>query len=98
MANANARLTGDTGTGLGRGLFKSCCAPLERESGPEGKVRIFILQKVAPIYSMTAPLVRRITNRITDPFGFHEALQDLSLAPEDLPGLTRECRQAGHGT
>ena len=45
---------------------------------------------------MTAPIVR-LTQRLTDPFGFRDAFAGLSLAPEDLPGLTRECRLAGYG-
>lgn len=46
---------------------------------------------------MYAAPLRRLASRLTDPFGFHDALRGLSLAPEDLPGLTRECRQAGSG-
>lgn len=38
-----------------------------------------------------------LIQRLTDPFGFHDALRGLSLAPEDLPGMTRECRQTGRG-
>ena len=45
---------------------------------------------------MTSMLVQ-LTRRMTDPFGFHDAFAGLSLAPEDLPGLTRECRLAGYG-
>ena len=40
---------------------------------------------------------RRLHQRILDPFGFADALAGLTLAPEDLPGLTRECRLAGVG-
>lgn len=39
----------------------------------------------------------RLAQRLTDPFGFADALAEITLAPEDLPSLTRECRQAGSG-
>lgn len=40
----------------------------------------------------------RLPTRLSDPFGFHDALAGLALAPEDLPGLTRERRLHGVGT
>ena len=42
-------------------------------------------------------LFASLAQRVTDPFGFAQALAGLSLAPEDLPSLTRECRMAGSG-
>jgi hypothetical protein len=39
----------------------------------------------------------RLLQTISDPFGFTEALRGLTLAPEDLPGLTRELRLSGDG-
>lgn len=42
------------------------------------------------------PIVR-LAQRFTDPFGFRDAFAGLALAPEDLPGLTRDCRLAGSG-
>jgi hypothetical protein len=44
---------------------------------------------------MTAP---RLLQTLSDPFGFADAFAGLSLAPEDLPGLTRERRMAGYGS
>lgn len=46
---------------------------------------------------MSAPFHLRLLQQITDPFGFHDALRDLSLAPGDLPTLTRESRLLGDG-
>ncbi|HET6404228.1 MAG TPA: hypothetical protein VFH78_06235 [Candidatus Thermoplasmatota archaeon] len=46
---------------------------------------------------MSASPLLRLTQRLTDPFGFHEAFAGLGLAPEDLPSLTRECRLVGSG-
>lgn len=40
---------------------------------------------------------RSIVQRMSDPFGFEAALAGLTLAPEDLPSLTRDCRLAGAG-
>jgi hypothetical protein len=42
-------------------------------------------------------LISRLIQKITDPFEFQAALADLGLSPEDMPGLTRECRSSGIG-
>lgn len=46
---------------------------------------------------MRIPRLARIAQRLNDPYGFSQAFAGLALQPEDLPGLTRECRQAGYG-
>ena len=46
---------------------------------------------------MTSSL-RRFKASVLDPFGFADAFADLSLAPEDLPSITRESRLAGMGS
>lgn len=40
----------------------------------------------------------RLVQKLADPFDFQAALAGLTLAPEDLPGLTRERRLAGAGS
>lgn len=42
--------------------------------------------------------MRSALRTLCDPFGFEEALAGLSLAPEDMPCLTRERRLTGAGT
>jgi len=42
-------------------------------------------------------MLESLLQKIRDPFGFEGALAGLSLAPEDLPGLTREWGQRGAG-
>ena len=42
-------------------------------------------------------MIARLASLLADPFGFEAALANLSLAPEDLPSLTRESRLAGSG-
>lgn len=46
---------------------------------------------------MLALTLHQIRARLADPFGFDHAFAGLSLAPEELPSLTREARLQGCG-